>query len=57
MSSDPGRPVTTLNFYRTRWGSHDEFVELFRRSHWPASASRDAIETATPDPAPRRPLP
>lgn len=35
MSSDPRRPVTTLNFYRTRWGSHDEFVELFRRNHWP----------------------
>ena len=28
-------PVTVLYFYRTRWGSHDEFVELFERNHWP----------------------
>ena len=28
-------PVTVLYFYRTRWGGHDEFVELFRRNHWP----------------------
>lgn len=28
-------PVTVLYFYRTRWGCHDEFVELFERNHWP----------------------
>ena len=28
-------PVEILYFYRTRWGTHDEFVELFRRNHWP----------------------
>jgi len=28
-------PVTALYFYRTRWGCHDEFVELFERNHWP----------------------
>jgi hypothetical protein len=28
-------PVTILYFYRTRWGGHDEFVELFERNHWP----------------------
>ena len=28
-------PVEILYFYRTRWGAHDEFVELFRRNHWP----------------------
>ena len=22
-------------FYRTRWGAHDEFIELFKRNHWP----------------------
>ena len=27
--------VTVLYFYKTRWGSHDEFVELFERNHWP----------------------
>lgn len=30
----PG-PITVLYFYRTRWGCHDEFVELFERNHWP----------------------
>ncbi len=29
------RPVEVLYFYRTCWGGHDEFVELFRRNHWP----------------------
>jgi hypothetical protein len=29
------RPVTVLSFYRTRWGHHDEFVELFERNHLP----------------------
>jgi hypothetical protein len=28
-------PVEVLYFYRTRWGAHDEFVDLFRRNHWP----------------------
>jgi hypothetical protein len=27
--------VEVLYFYRTRWGAHDEFVDLFRRNHWP----------------------
>jgi hypothetical protein len=28
-------PVEVLYFYRTKWGSHDEFVDLFLRNHWP----------------------
>jgi quinol monooxygenase YgiN len=28
-------PVEILYFYRTRWGAHDEFLELFRKNHWP----------------------
>ena len=28
-------PVEVLYFYRTRWGCHDEFVDLFLRNHWP----------------------
>jgi len=28
-------PVTVHYFYKTRWGHHDEFVELFERNHWP----------------------
>jgi len=31
----PAEPVTVLYFYRTRWGHHDEFMELFERNHWP----------------------
>ena len=27
--------VTVLYFYKTRWGAHDEFVELFERNHLP----------------------
>ena len=30
-----GRPVTIAYFYRARWGHHDEFLDLFRRNHWP----------------------
>jgi hypothetical protein len=27
--------VKVAYFYKTRWGAHDEFVELFERNHWP----------------------
>jgi hypothetical protein len=30
-----GGPVTVDYFYRTRWGAHAEFVDLFLRNHWP----------------------
>jgi len=30
-----GGPIEVLYFYRTHWGNHDEFVDLFRRNHWP----------------------
>jgi len=30
-----GRPVEVAYFYRTKWGHHDEFVELFTRNHLP----------------------
>jgi hypothetical protein len=33
--NDGGGPVTIAYYYRTRWGSHDEFVGLFERNHWP----------------------
>ena len=29
------KPVEVLYFYRTKWGHHDEFMELFTRNHWP----------------------
>ncbi len=33
--ADSGGPVTIAYYYRTKWGAHDEFVELFDRNHWP----------------------
>jgi hypothetical protein len=47
-------PVEVLYFYRTRWGAHDEFIDLFRRNHWPIlREQRDAgrylgVELSTP---------
>ena len=35
MASASDRAITVLYFYKTRWGHHDEFVELFERNHWP----------------------
>lgn len=33
-------PVTVAYYYRVRWGCHDEFVELFRRNHYPILAEQ-----------------
>ena len=47
-------PIEVLYFYRTRWGSHDEFVDLFKRNHWPilreqmAAGRYTAVELRTP---------
>jgi hypothetical protein len=47
-------PVEVLYFYQTRWGAHDEFMELFRRNHWPilreqlAAGRFLAVEAWTP---------
>jgi hypothetical protein len=47
-------PVEVLYFYRTRWGSHDEFLELFLRNHWPilreqlAAGRYTGVELFTP---------
>ncbi len=29
------RPVEVVYFYRTKWGHHEEFLELFTRNHLP----------------------
>ena len=29
------RPVEVAYFYRTKWGHHEEFLELFTRNHLP----------------------
>ena len=37
-----GDPVCAAYYYRTKWGAHDEFLELFVRNHWPLlRAQRD----------------
>jgi hypothetical protein len=28
-------PIEVQYFYKTRWGHHDEWVELFLKNHWP----------------------
>jgi len=38
MNSTPSstvRPVTAAFYYRIRWGHHGEWLDLFRRNHWP----------------------
>ncbi|HEY5434282.1 MAG TPA: hypothetical protein VIK13_03550 [Candidatus Limnocylindrales bacterium] len=48
------KPVEILYFYRTRWGHHDEFMDLFKRNHWPilrdqlAAGRYTAVELRTP---------
>lgn len=47
-------PIEVLYFYRTTWGSHDEFVALFRKNHLPilreqlAAGRFTALEMWTP---------
>jgi hypothetical protein len=47
-------PVEVLYFYRTRWGAHDEFMDLFRKNHLPilreqlASGRFTKLEIFTP---------
>ncbi|MEI7742382.1 MAG: hypothetical protein WCK58_01390 [Chloroflexota bacterium] len=47
-------PIEIQYFYRTRWGAHDEFLQLFRRNHWPilraqmAEGRYTAVELFTP---------
>ena len=36
-------PVTIASYYRVRWGHAEEFIELFRRNHWPIL--RDQLES------------
>ena len=47
-------PVEVQYFYKTRWGCHDEWVELFLKNHWPilreqlAQGRYTAVRMATP---------
>lgn len=36
-------PVTIASYYRVHWGHAEEFIELFRRNHWPIL--RDQLES------------
>jgi quinol monooxygenase YgiN len=36
----PERPISVAYFYRVRWGHHDEFLDLFRRNHYPILAEQ-----------------
>lgn len=47
-------PVEVQYFYKTRWGCHDEWVELFLKNHWPllreqlAQGRYSSVRMATP---------
>ena len=35
-------PVEVHYYYKVKWGFHDEWVELFRKNHWPILKERMA---------------
>ncbi len=36
MQTEPmPKPITVAYFYKVRWGFHDEWLDLFKRNHWP----------------------
>jgi hypothetical protein len=47
-------PVEVQYFYKTKWGSHDEWVALFLKNHWPilreqmAQGRYTSVRMATP---------
>jgi hypothetical protein len=47
-------PIEVQYFYKTKWGHHDEWVELFLKNHWPilraqmAEGRYTAVRMATP---------
>lgn len=47
-------PVEVQYFYKTKWGHHDEWVELFLKNHWPilreqmAQGRYTSVRMATP---------
>ena len=34
-AADEPRPITAAYYYRVKWGYHEEWLDLFRRNHWP----------------------
>jgi hypothetical protein len=37
----PGEPKTIWYFYTVKWGSQDEFLDLFQRNHYPLLKARE----------------
>lgn len=35
MNEPAATTITAAYYYKVRWGHHDEWLELFRRNHWP----------------------
>ena len=35
MTAPGSTTLTAAYFYKVRWGHHKEWLELFRRNHWP----------------------
>ncbi|HXK59576.1 MAG TPA: hypothetical protein PLP42_06720 [Acidobacteriota bacterium] len=38
-----GKPIEVAYYYRIKWGHHDEFIELFKKNHYPVLKAQ--IET------------
>ena len=41
-ANEMSETIEVLYFYRTKWGAHEEFVELFRKNHWPILREQQA---------------
>ena len=54
MTDSTGTPVAIAYFYKVKWGFQDEFIELFKKNHYPVLAAQLksgrllAIEMYTP---------
>jgi len=54
MTDPTGTPVAIAYFYKVKWGFQDEFIELFKKNHYPILAAQLksgrllAIEMYTP---------
>jgi hypothetical protein len=38
-----GKPIEVAYYYRIKWGYHEEFIELFKKNHYPVLKAQ--IET------------
>ena len=46
-----GKPIEVAYYYRIKWGYHEEFIELFKKNHYPIlkAQTRDRPHPGNPD--------